>query len=86
MNWVKDENYRRELVLRGETFANVFLSYRRNFKDSEAQADPVPTPTPTLQPSAAITSLTDLVQEMVAEATATATTEEAEATEPTTMM
>jgi predicted acylesterase/phospholipase RssA len=93
MNWVKDENYRRELVLRGETFANVFLSYRRNFKDSEVQADPVPTST--LQPSAAITSLTDLVQEMAAaEATATATaeaeaeatTEEAEATEPTTMM
>jgi predicted acylesterase/phospholipase RssA len=34
INWVKDENYRRELVLRGETFANVFLSYRRNFKES----------------------------------------------------
>ncbi len=34
MNWVKDENYRRELVLRGETFANVFLSYRRNFRDT----------------------------------------------------
>ena len=92
MNWVKDENYRRELVLRGETFANVFLSYRRNFKDSEAESAPTPTPTPTsiLQPSASITSLTDLAQEMAAEATATAaadaTTEEAEATEPTTMM
>ncbi len=85
MNWVKDENYRRELVLRGETFANVFLSYRRNFKDSEAeaQAEPMPTPTPTLQPSASITSLTDLAQEMAATAdVATA----AEATEPTTMM
>jgi predicted acylesterase/phospholipase RssA len=34
MNWVKDENYRRELVLRGETFANVFMSYRRNFTES----------------------------------------------------
>jgi predicted acylesterase/phospholipase RssA len=34
MNWVKDENYRRELVLRGETFANVFMSYRRNFLES----------------------------------------------------
>jgi len=32
MNWMKDENYRRELVLRGETFANVFLSYRRSFR------------------------------------------------------
>ncbi len=85
MNWVKDENYRRELVLRGETFANVFLSYRRNFKDSEAeaQAEPVPTPTPTLQPSASITSLTDLAQEMAAVADVAAT---ADATEPTTMM
>lgn len=33
MNWMKDENYRRELVLRGETFANVFMSYRRNFTE-----------------------------------------------------
>lgn len=32
MNWMKDENYRRELVLRGETFANVFLSYRDSFR------------------------------------------------------
>jgi hypothetical protein len=38
MNWVKDENYRRELVLRGETFANVFMSYRRNFRESAAAA------------------------------------------------
>jgi len=85
MNWVKDENYRRELVLRGETFANVFLSYRRNFKDSEAeaQAEPMPTPTPTLQPSASITSLTDLAQEMAVTADVATT---AEATEPTTMM
>jgi hypothetical protein len=99
MNWVKDENYRRELVLRGETFANVFLSYRRNFKDSEAE----PVPTPTLQPSASITSLTDLAQEMAtaeataeaaeataeataADVTAEATAEAAAATEPTTMM
>jgi len=36
MNWVKDENYRRELVLRGDTFANVFLSYRRNFRESQS--------------------------------------------------
>ena len=77
---MKDENYRRELVLRGETFANVFLSYRRNFKDSEAEPAPTQTPTPTptptsiLQPSASITSLTDLAQEMAAEV------------EPTTMM
>ena len=92
MNWMKDENYRRELVLRGETFANVFLSYRRNFKDAEAEAEAEPVPTPTLQPSASITSLTDLAQEMAAgEATtdaaaaevATAATAEAE---PTTMM
>jgi len=82
MNWVKDENYRRELVLRGETFANVFLSYRRNFKDAEAEADAEPVPTPRLQPSASITSLTDLAQEMAAADAAAA----AEATEPTTMM
>jgi predicted acylesterase/phospholipase RssA len=30
INVVKDENCRRELVLRGETFAKLFLSYRRN--------------------------------------------------------
>jgi predicted acylesterase/phospholipase RssA len=49
MNWVKDENYRRELVLRGETFANVFLSYRRNFRESSrAPATQAPT-TPVLQ-------------------------------------
>ena len=83
MNWVKDENYRRELVLRGETFANVFLSYRRNFKDSEAEVQAEPVPTPTLQPSASITSLTDLAQEM---ATAADVATAAEATEPTTMM
>ena len=35
---MKDENYRRELVLRGETFANVFMSYRRNFRESAAAA------------------------------------------------
>ena len=87
MNWVKDENYRRELVLRGETFANVFLSYRRNFKDAEAEPAPTLTPTSILQPSASITSLTDLAQEMAtADVAAEATTEEAEATEPTTMM
>lgn len=38
MNWMKDENYRRELVLRGETYANVFMSYRRNFMESGALA------------------------------------------------
>jgi hypothetical protein len=87
MNWVKDENYRRELVLRGETFANVFLSYRRNFKDSETEPVPTPTPTPTLQSSASITSLTDLAQEMAtAEATAAEATVAEAATEPTTMM
>jgi predicted acylesterase/phospholipase RssA len=48
MNWVKDENYRRELVLRGETFANVFLSYRRNFRESRQAPTQAPT-TPVLQ-------------------------------------
>lgn len=55
MNWVKDENYRRELVLRGETFANVFMSYRRNFRESAPTAAPVAAPavlhtTPALEP------------------------------------
>ena len=49
MNWVKDENYRRELVLRGETFANVFMSYRRNFRESA----PAATATATTAPPAA---------------------------------
>lgn len=50
INCVKDENYRRELMLRGETFANVFLSYRRNFNDNVATAATaeVPTPSPVL--------------------------------------
>jgi hypothetical protein len=30
INVVKDENCRRELIVRGETFAKLFLSYRRN--------------------------------------------------------
>lgn len=33
--WVKDESFRRELVLRGETFANLFLSYRRNYNQNQ---------------------------------------------------
>jgi|Laugresu1bdmlbsd_1035121.scaffolds.fasta_scaffold00003_8 predicted acylesterase/phospholipase RssA len=37
LNCIKDENYRRELVLRGETFANVFLSYRRNYHEASQQ-------------------------------------------------
>ena len=50
MNCVKDENYRRELMLRGETFANVFLSYRRNFNDNVAATTTaeVPIPSPVL--------------------------------------
>jgi hypothetical protein len=44
INWVKDENYRRELVLRGDTFANVFLSYRRNFRDSQQHIQPEANP------------------------------------------
>lgn len=35
LSWVKDESYRRDLVLRGETFANVFLSYRRNYNETQ---------------------------------------------------
>ena len=44
INWVKDENYRRELVLRGDTFANVFLSYRRNFRESQQHIQPEANP------------------------------------------
>jgi len=43
MNWAKDENYRRELMLRGETFANVFLSYRRNFRETKDTVVPTST-------------------------------------------
>jgi predicted acylesterase/phospholipase RssA len=56
MNWVKDENYRRELVLRGETFANVFLSYRRNFRESQPRQQlqiEVREPLPAAAPAAA---------------------------------
>jgi len=61
MNWVKDENYRRELVLRGETFANVFLSYRRNFRDSSVNNEPENiTETPVTN---GVTSLSELVEE-----------------------
>jgi predicted acylesterase/phospholipase RssA len=57
MNWVKDENYRRELVLRGETFANVFMSYRRNFRESVAAAPhtAVLHTTPVIEPKTAPT-------------------------------
>ena len=40
MNCIKDENYRRELMLRGETFANLFLSYRRNFRETNVEIAP----------------------------------------------
>ena len=64
MNWVKDENYRRELVLRGETFANVFLSYRRNFRDSTTGQE-IETENTTTVPlsSTEITSLSDIAEE-----------------------
>lgn len=34
VNWIRDEKYRRELMLRGETFANVFMLYRRNYQET----------------------------------------------------
>ena len=63
MNWVKDENYRRELVLRGETFANVFMSYRRNFRESASTAAPaaVLQTTPVMEPLTTPTPLLDVV-------------------------
>jgi predicted acylesterase/phospholipase RssA len=64
MNWVKDENYRRELVLRGETFANVFLSYRRNFRDSTiAEENATENTTDAPLSSTEITSLSDIAEE-----------------------
>jgi len=66
MNWMKDENYRRDLVLRGETFANVFLSYRRNFTDSTTTTttQEIATENTTDAPlsSTDITSLSDLTE------------------------
>ncbi len=64
MNWMKDENYRRELVLRGETFANVFLSYRRNFQES-SRAAPTPTQAPTTPVLQAITVPVEIPDEEV---------------------
>ena len=64
MNWVKDENYRRELVLRGETFANVFLSYRRNFRDSTTTPEiATENTTADVVSPRDITSLSDLVED-----------------------
>ena len=64
MNWVKDENYRRELVLRGETFANVFLSYRRNFRDSTTiPENSTENTTDARVSSTEITSLSDLAED-----------------------
>lgn len=75
MNWMKDENYRRELVLRGETFANVFLSYRRNFQESSRAAPtPTPTPTPTLPVLQAIPVPVTIPDEAVPSATEDTTT------------
>jgi hypothetical protein len=59
ISWVKDENYRRELVIRGETFANVFLSYRRNFRDGSSSNELEES----ITSSEAHTSLTGLIEE-----------------------
>jgi predicted acylesterase/phospholipase RssA len=59
VNVIKDENCRRELLVRGETFAKLFLSYRRNnsllrnkHKNPTAAATPPATPTPALTSAA----------------------------------
>lgn len=59
VNVVKDENCRRELLLRGETFAKLFLSYRRNnsllrnkHKTTTATAAVTPPAAPLFTPSA----------------------------------
>jgi predicted acylesterase/phospholipase RssA len=81
MNWVKDENYRRELVLRGETFANVFLSYRRNFRESQPRQqlqievhEPLPAAAPTAAPVSAPDTAPDTA-DTVADDTANTTFE-----------
>jgi predicted acylesterase/phospholipase RssA len=61
MNWVKDENYRRELVLRGETFANVFLSYRRNFHESQLTQPIEPTSSKKLVPLPVTVPVTEML-------------------------
>jgi predicted acylesterase/phospholipase RssA len=64
MNWMKDENYRRELILRGETFANVFLSYRRNFRDSTTIHEiPTENTTDAHLSSTEITSLSEIAED-----------------------
>ena len=90
MNWVKDENYRRELVLRGETFANVFLSYRRNFRESAPivlQTTPIIAPVavpPSLPPSLSTDTAIDNSTTTTTTTTTTRTIEEDyEITQPT---
>ena len=89
MNWVKDENYRRELVLRGETFANVFMSYRRNFTES-FHTNAVPTvPASPASPAAAAPIQPQVVLDttLVLEPDTTIPIPEAEAeAEPSTIM
>jgi predicted acylesterase/phospholipase RssA len=83
MNWMKDENYRRELVLRGETFANVFMSYRRNFRESvtssihsEMATGPVKS-TATTTTATATTTTAAAATELVALSTYTEASEQA---------
>lgn len=59
VNVIKDENCRRELLVRGETFAKLFLSYRRNnsllrnkHKNPTSTVTPPTTSTPALTPAA----------------------------------
>lgn len=58
VNVIKDENCRRELLVRGETFAKLFLSYRRNnsllrnkHKTTTATAAVTPPAAPTITPA-----------------------------------
>ena len=64
LNWAKDENYRRELILRGETFANVFLSYRRNFRETNGKVHThVAVPQPVVIPSPALSTPISIIDE-----------------------
>jgi predicted acylesterase/phospholipase RssA len=84
MNWMKDENYRRELVLRGETFANVFMSYRRNFRESvtssihsEMATGAVKSTATTTATTTTTTTTTTAATELVALSTYTEASEQA---------
>ena len=60
VNSLKDENCRRELMQRGEVFAKLFLSYRRNYtstKNSSSNTTEILVQTPALEENDAINKI-----------------------------